>query len=273
MTLTLSRDDVPIRGRLIDPAGRPLAGASVRLTGLNVPWKRDLSAHLEKQKSPNALYMPIDYDRRLDTPGVLPGVATEAFTDADGRFRFKGLGRDRLARLSIKGPGIADTSIVVMTRDVADVRTRPLGAPKDRVTYGASFTLRLERGRTVTGLVRDKASGLPLADVWVGPGISAITALETGQYPDATNAQGRFAIQGLSADLTECHYAEITLGRGQWRSERVVLAVPKPGQPNFLARGRLNDAGEAVVDCPRGIPFRLTLRDEAGHPVEAEVTY
>ena len=141
------------------------------------------------------------------------------------------------------------------------------------MTYGASFTLRLERGRTVTGLVRDKASGLPLADVWVGPGISAIAALETGQYPNATNAQGRFAIQGLSADLTGCHYAEIALGNGQSRSERVVLAVPKPGEPYFLARGRVNDAGEAVVDCPRGIPFRLTLRDEAGHPVEAEVTY
>ena len=140
-TLTLSRDDVPIRGRLLDPEGRPLAGASVRLTGLYVPWKRDLSAHLEKQKSPNAIFMPIDYDRSLDTPGVLPGVATEAVTDADGRFRFKGLGRDRLARLSIRGPGIADTSIVVMTRDAADVHARPLGAPEDLVTYGASFTL------------------------------------------------------------------------------------------------------------------------------------
>ena len=136
MTLTLSRDDVPIRGRLLDPAGRPLAGASVRLAGLNVPWKRDLSAHLEKQKSPNALYMPIDYDRRLATPGVLPGATTEALTDADGRFRFTGLGRDRLARLSIKGPGIADTSIVVMTRDVADVRTRPLGAQRPRDLRG-----------------------------------------------------------------------------------------------------------------------------------------
>jgi hypothetical protein len=60
---------------------------------------------------------------------------------------------------------------------------------------------------------------------------------------------------------------------GQGPSGRVVRAFPKPGQPYFLAMGQVNDAGEAVVDCPRGIPFRLTLRDEAGRPVEAEVTY
>ena len=49
-TLTLVRDDVPIRGRLLGPDGRPLAGATVRLAGLYVPWKRDLTAHLKKAK-------------------------------------------------------------------------------------------------------------------------------------------------------------------------------------------------------------------------------
>ena len=274
LTLTLPRDDVPIRGRLLGPDGRPLAGAVVRLTGLDVPWKKDLNAHLEQEKlkarTRDALMT--DYDRRLDTPGVLPGVTTEALTDADGRFRFNGLGRERLASLNIRGHGIAETSIVVMTREAADVHVRPMGAQEDLVTYGANFTLALERGRTVTGVVRDKTSGAPLADVWVGPGLDVITALETGRFPYASDEHGRFAIEGVSADLKELHYAEMT-GPGGWRSERVVLAVPKPGQPYFLARGRVNDAGEAVVDCPRGIPFRLTLRDESGRPVEAEVTY
>jgi hypothetical protein len=274
LTLTLPRDDVPIRGRLLGPEDRPLAGATVTLTGLYVPWKKDLSAHLEKEKrkSQSLDIMMTDYDRSLNTPGVLPGVVTEAVTDADGRFRLEGLGRERLAHLNIRGPGIAEKSIVVMTREAADVHVRPMGASKDLVTYGASFTLALEQGRTVRGVVRDKASGAPLADVWVGPGLSTITALETGRYPDATDAQGRFALEGISADLIELHYAEMS-ELGKFRSERVVLAVPKPGQPYFLAKGRVNDAGQAVVDCPRGVPFRLTLRDEAGLPVDAEVTY
>jgi RNA polymerase sigma factor (sigma-70 family) len=273
-TLTLARDDVLIRGRLLGPDRRPLAGATVTLTGLDVPWKKDLNAHLEQEKlkarTRDALMT--DYDRRLESPDVLPGVTTEAVTDADGRFRFKGLGREWLASLKIRGHGIAETSIVVMTREAADVHVRPMGAQEELVTYGASFTLTLVRGRTVTGVVRDKTSGAPLADVWVGPGLDAITAMETGRFPYASDEHGRFAIEGVSADLKELHYAEMT-GPGGWRSERIVLAVPKPGQPYFLARGRVNDAGQAVVDCPRGIPFHLTLRDETGRPIEAEVTY
>ena len=79
----------------------------------------------------------------------------------------------------------------------------------------------------------------------------------TGHYSHATNARGRFGISGIAPDLENLE----------------VLAVPKPGQPYFLARALVPDAGEAVVDCPRGIPFRLTLRDKAGCPVEADVTY
>lgn len=272
LTLTLARNDVPIRGRLLDPEGRPLAGAAVTLTGLYVPWKKDLGAHLEKQKSPHVGLMMMDYDRSLDTPGVLPGVTTEAVTDADGRFRLDGLGRERLASLHIRGPGIVATSIGVMTREAPDVHARPLGATEGLVTYGAAFTLALKPGRTVTGVVRDKTTGAPLADVWVGPGLAAIAGLETGHYPRATDARGRFALEGISTDLKELYYWDLSRPDLP-HPERVVLAVPKPGQPHFLAKALVNDAGEAVVDCPRGIPFRLTLRDEAGHPVEAEVTY
>jgi hypothetical protein len=108
-----------------------------------------------------------DYDQRLNSPGLLPGVTTQVGTDADGRFHLEGLGRERLARLKIRGPGVAEKWITVMTREAPDVRVRPMGATEDLVTYGANFTLALERGRTVTGVVRDKTSGLPLSDVWV----------------------------------------------------------------------------------------------------------
>jgi hypothetical protein len=143
---------------------------------------------------------------------------------------------------------------------------------EDRVIYGARFTLTLPRGRTVTGVVRDKVTGAPLADVWVGPGGRPIPALETNEHADATDAQGRFALKGLSPNLAELLYARVNCAGGtEW--EPVVLAVPKPGQPYFSAKARVNDAGEAVLECPRGISFHLTLRDEAGRPVKAEVTY
>ena len=271
-TLILPRDDVPIRGRLLRPNGRPLAGATVRLTGLYVPWKRDLDGHLGKLQMLNNAMLSIDYDRMLETPGALPGLANPIVTDADGRFRLAGLGRERLVNLRISGPGIAGASIQVMTREAADFRYRFMGSTEDSLLQGASFSLVTKPGRTITGVVRDKSTDEPISDVWVGPGVDAITALETGRYPTTADARGRFTLDGLSPDLIEAHYNELT-GVNTWRSEKVVLAVPRPGQPYFLAKGTVNAAGEAVVKCPRGIPFRLTVRDRSGRLVEAEVSY
>ena len=51
-----------------------------------------------------------------------------------------------------------------------------------------------------------------------------------------------------------------------------VFAVPQPGQPYFA--GQLRWAkGRALVDCPRGIPCRLKVVDQAGKPIDAEVEY
>ena len=206
-----------------------------------------------------------DYDRSLDTPGVLPGVTTEAVTDADGRFRLEGLGRERLARLNIRGPGVAETSIVVMTREAADVHVAALGASEDLVTYGASFTLALERGRTVTGVVRDKASGAPLADVWVGPGMEAIAALETGRYPDATDAQGRFATRG---HLGRSHGAPL---RGDDGGGPVAFGASRPGRAEagpalFPGQGPRERRGRGRRGLPAGHPVPPDAPGRGGPP-------
>ena len=114
------------------------------------------------------MFVP-DYDRSLETPGALPGVTTEAVTDTGGRFRFAGLGCDQLAHRAFRAPGVVDTAIEVMTRNAPDVHFRLQGMSEDVVTYGASFTAALKSGRTVRGVVRDKTTGTPLADVWIGP--------------------------------------------------------------------------------------------------------
>ena len=50
-------------------------------------------------------------------------------------------------------------------------------------------------------------------------------------------------------------------------------AVPQPGQPHLLTRASVGERSGAMIDCPRGIPFRLKLIDEAGMPAEADVEY
>ena len=100
LALQLAVDDVPIHGRFLGPDGRPLAGASVRITGLMVPEGRDLDAHLEREKVSGGFYCG-PYDRELYRPDLLPGLNTETRTDAQGRFTLTGLGRDRRVTLTV----------------------------------------------------------------------------------------------------------------------------------------------------------------------------
>jgi hypothetical protein len=258
LALRLSRDDVPIHGRLLDHEGRPLAGAQVRLSALMVPWERDLDAHLNKyRRSRNEVWV-FDYHRSVYQPSVLPGVTAETVTDADGRFRISGLGQDRLVDLKITAPGVVDTYLRVMTRDAPDVVIdRDSDGYPSRATLGAGFTLRLRRGRTISGVVRDRDTRQPIPGIWVGPGGDAFNGLRTGTYPTVTDAEGRFTISGIDPQIAGMD----------------ILAVPSPGQPYVIAKAEAAGPSEAVIECPRGIPFRLYVVDDVGAPVDAEVEY
>ncbi len=257
LTLRLAKNDVTIHGRFLDPEGRPFAGARVRLIELMVPAKHDLDAHLVRE-SKIINRMNINFERDLHQPHVLPGVTVEAQTDATGRFTMSGLGRDRLAVLSVSGPNVVDTTLTVMTRLARDVDARrdAQGKPTQMI-HGAGFILQMKRGRTVTGVVRDVDSHQPIPGMWVGPGGNAVRGLIDGDYPWTTDENGRFTITGLDPSLTS---QEIT-------------AFPQPGRPYLLATAVADIRSEAVIECKRGIPFRLRLIDEEGRPFEAEVSY
>src|SRR5262245_15751027 len=75
-----------------------------------------------------------------------------------------------------------------MTRDAAAV-----SAPKDafgaRTVYGATFEYLIPPGRALTGIVRDKKTGRPMAGVSVGG---------TGTNARATtDADGRYTLSGF----------------------------------------------------------------------------
>jgi RNA polymerase sigma factor (sigma-70 family) len=256
--LRLVRDDVPIHGRLLDHDGRPLAGARVQLTALQVPWKHDLDAHLKKYSlSKNEVWM-FDYDRSLTRPGLLPGVETETVTDGDGRFRFSGLGRDRLADLTVTAPSVVQSYLTVMTCEAPDVvLDRDLDGNATRATLGAGFTLRLGVGRTVSGLVRDRETHEPIPGMWVGFRTLHWLKSRVGVPAVLTDANGRFTVSGI-------HPAYNPLA---------LEAVPQPGMTYVMAQGVVEGRSDLVIECTRGIPFRLKLVDEAGEGVDAQVEY
>ncbi|HEX7378788.1 MAG TPA: carboxypeptidase-like regulatory domain-containing protein [Pirellulales bacterium] len=268
-TFELAKDDVPIQARLLNPDGSPLSGARVRLINLIVPRHRNLDEHLRREATASPAGSPAAVERHLYfRPHQIPGLTAETATDADGRFTMSGFGRDRIVSLDVSAPAVVDTSLFVMTRDAPAVGIRR-GAHgvATGVIHGAGFVLELKRGRTISGVVRDRDSHEPIVGIWVGIGSRNSWPSRTKDecYPrdgvlthqTVTDAQGRFSVTGLMFTP----------------DKQPVTAASAPGMDYQSAS--LFAAGDApvLIECQRGIPFRLKLVDEQGQPVDAEVTY
>jgi hypothetical protein len=93
LTLRLAKDDVPVRGRVRDLEGRPVAGASVEVV---------LTGELEVHS--------------------WAGLPEKITTDKDGRFTLTGLGRGRSVRLLITGPTIEFKVVDVTTPAEKDAK-------------------------------------------------------------------------------------------------------------------------------------------------------
>jgi hypothetical protein len=174
--------DRPIEGRLLDDQSGPIAGAVVRVEQLYAVPAGDLSPIIDALRrfdlGPYQSSYPRVWPNNLAASMAIPA----ATTGADGRFTLKGVGRDRQANLTATGPGMAPMSWTVLNRDEATevtkaVRARwphtpnhegqPLAkAVPDRnpgvQVYGPTFDLRVDPARTVSGVVRDAATGRPV---------------------------------------------------------------------------------------------------------------
>lgn len=258
LELRLPLDDVPLRGQLFDDSLHPLAGARVVVTQLHIPKNRDLDAFLERGKErekQNAAgkieVVPSlgDYfERSLYAIRTLPEVSIEARTDAEGRFTFRGFGRDRIVYLKATAPTAVVTTGSVMTRELPDMPGR-----------GANFSMILEKGRTITGIVRDADTKQPIPGMWVGTGRENFPRDGIHGHKTVTDAAGRFTITGLSTDPHK------------WG----VTAMSPPGMTYTCVGAITTESGDEplVLECRRGIPFRLTVRNEAGEPIDAEVAF
>jgi RNA polymerase sigma factor (sigma-70 family) len=249
VTLRLVKDDLPIRGRIVDLQGKPLARVIVELASLVAAKSEDII--------PVVRGMLRDWpDPRVPMPDqqLWPPVAARlasATTDADGRFELLGLGRSRLASLRISGAGVEQAQLKVATVEKFPPRSVIISPA---VIYPASFQHLAKPGRTVRGAVREKGSGKPLADVLVRGGRSAIIAART-------DAEGRFELVGFP--------------KGPWEN---IHAHASP-ETHFSLNGQVQDQpglGPIVIDfeLQRGIEFRGRVTNhKTGKPVPAWARY
>jgi protocatechuate 3,4-dioxygenase beta subunit len=200
-TLQFAKDDVPIRGRVLDLQGKAVSGAAVRVIGLRLPNKGELTTFVEALKTSKDGY-PAENDHltHLDNTSIAR-LFSMASTDADGRFRLQGIGRERIAVVEISGPTIETRHVRVMTRpgeriDRLEWRDYPVSG---RLTYyGASFEHVAGPTTPITGVVRDKDTKKPLAGAivtsWKLPNDSlhGRTFIRT-----TTDKDGRYRLVGM----------------------------------------------------------------------------
>jgi RNA polymerase sigma factor (sigma-70 family) len=128
LTLRLAKDDVAVKGRVLDLEGRPVVGAGVRVARVG-------------DDSISSLWQP-----------SWAGLSADCTTDRDGRFVLSGVGRGREVLLSIEGDRIEHKLVAAKT-------------PADGA--GPEVEVVAKPAKPVEGMVRVKGTGKPLAGVVV----------------------------------------------------------------------------------------------------------
>ncbi len=250
--------DVPITGRIVTLEGRPIAGVTVKVSGVQGPTTGDLTAWIEgvkKGEPPWTAYSHLGADVKIPE-----SFRREVTTDNDGRFRFEGLGRERVVELTIKGDTVAYTSIDVVTR-----RTEPIPArgfpdnhgPGAQTVYGSDFIYTAKPGRPVEGMVRDATTKQPIAGIsvqsWRFAGSDFVSTRELKAVSDLN---GRFRIVGMPK------------GAGN-----IVIAVAGDDQPYFMREVSVGDPPgidpvAVEIELHRGVMITGKITDKSsGKPV------
>jgi beta-lactamase regulating signal transducer with metallopeptidase domain len=190
--------DVPIRGRVLDLQGQPVAGVGVSLLRVSEWRKGSLDSWLHELKR--------GATRQTEAAGIQwmmspPRARSSvwAVTGKDGRFVIRGIRGERLVALGLRGETVAFHELSVVTRNMATITPLPTSFVHwMEHVYGANFTCLAPPGRPISGTVREATTGKPL------PGVK----IEISRYAHPspfgrldnqvlTDANGRYRLIGL----------------------------------------------------------------------------
>lgn len=255
--------DTPIEGRIVDAQGRPIAGVRARVHNIWAPPEEDLGSFIEDVKASGRSPWQGPRDLKLLT------IDATATTDADGRFRLEGIGRERVASVTLSGPTIVTEEVYAMTRTSPVVG--PVGwerlDPSARSYRGARFEHVAAPCRPVAGTVRDAETGRPIAGMKVR-GRVAVGGLAPHPDPSTTavattDDRGRYLLTGLPPATRYVVSASSTPGLPYLGTMKVIEADPSAEGP-----------ARCDLELREGIPIRGRVTDKGtGRPVIASVSY
>ncbi len=258
VTLTLTQDK-PVRGRIVDLEGTPLAGIHVRVHALYAaPSEQAIADWIQdaKKKPPPRNFEEyssyaggsmMSHPSRFAGPfpfawndGFLPhgslALPADSMTDSDGRIEFKPLGVNRLAILEIEGKAIAKNRVQVVIRDMATVSAEPLNKTGVRSStyFGRDFQFVAEPTQPIVGTVKDAKTNEPLVNLRVNVDRVAGNPFGEQDFLSArTNDQGQYRIDGAPR------------GGGH-----VIAVNPTPDQPYFPTEKTLKTvSGLEPITC------------------------
>jgi beta-lactamase regulating signal transducer with metallopeptidase domain len=275
-------DDAPVRARVLNLEGRPIAGVRVDAV-LVLPSKKEWIDRWLAEIPPHAIFSGVSgttdekvthmkaigqtapafpaADGLFDTVAGLPS----AVTDAEGKVEIRGLGRERLLLLQIVGPGIAAAKLYVLTHPTKPIEfsfnSQP--APKRAFSmYGSEFEYIAAPGIIVTGVVRDDETKKPISGAIVSSNaIDGVPTTRQGLLSAITDNDGRYRLEGLSAN------------------RRLTISVTRPDSAYFSAdleipRSRAFEPIREDITLKRGLwAVGRAYNIKTGQPVLATVFY
>jgi RNA polymerase sigma factor (sigma-70 family) len=260
ISLRLAKATVPVRGRVLTLEGKPVAGATVVVELVHAPTEttglKQVYERWPGERGETAYLM------RNFTPAAVTGLPGRVVTDAEGRFEIKNAGDGRLLALKITGETIEHVTVRVALDAKFDPKViKTDGAAAISPLYGPTFEHFASPTRVISGTVRDKKSGKPLAGVGVSAYPNTFNALNERFATGQTDAEGRYRLVGLAN--IDCHVMFGTPESWGYLSGEVPLGTTAGNTP-----------ATANIDLVKGVRVTGRVVDkETGQPIQGRVGY
>ncbi len=262
--------DEPIDGRIVNLEGRPVAGAKIDVFSVTTNDEQDITAWVAAPRDGVPFHNSQANGRpqielTTDNEGSRYAATARFTTDADGRFRIAGIGRNRFVKLNLAGGGVVATDLRVVTLPIDSFHMKWYADdnPPPEPIHGAKFQFVAEPSPPIEGVVRDAKTGAPLA------GVRVWSESFSGQ-----RVAGDFRLKTVSDDAGHYRLEGMPRGRGNR-----IAAIPRDDQPYFMREFDVPAAdGLEAVTCDlelhRGVLItgRVTAK-ATGAPLHARLLY